>query len=298
MKIILGTAQLGLNYGITNQYGKPSLEKSLRIIKTALYNNITEFDTARAYGDSETVLGIARETFGEMNIITKLDPLKNLDKMSTIKEIHELVDNSIKTSLKNLKLHKLNTLLLHRVNHYNNKVVWNYLLDKKKEKKIEKLGVSVYSVNEAIIALKDKNIQHIQLPINILDEQWFCNDFLELINKRTDVIVHCRSIFLQGILLSSKDKWPKLENINADEYVENLNMLVKKFGFKNKIELCLSYVKSIEWIDGLLMGVDTVDQLNENIKLFKVRKLTNNEFKTVREIFKNVSTILLNPSLW
>jgi len=160
------------------------------------------------------------------------------------------------------------------------------------------LGVSVYSVNEAIIALKDKNIQHIQLPINILDEQWFCSDFLELMNKRPDVIIHCRSIFLQGILLSSKDKWPTLENIDAKEYVRNLDMLVKKFGFKNKIELCLSYVRSIDWIDGLLMGVDTVDQLNQNIKLFKVRKLTNNEFKTVRTIFKNVPTILLNPSLW
>ena len=75
-------------------------------------------------------------------------------------------------------------------------------------------------------------------------------------------------------------------------------MLVKKFGLKNKIELCLSYVKSINWINGLLMGVDTVSQLNENIKLFKVRKLTNHEFKIVRTIFKNVPTILLNPSLW
>ena len=148
-----------------------------------------------------------------MNIITKLDPLNSLDKISNSKEIHEVVDNSIKTSLENLKLHKLNTLLLHRFHHYNNKIVWNYLLNKKKEK-IEKLGVSVYLVNEAIIALNDKNIQHIQLPINILDEQWFCNEFLELVNKRTDVTIHCRSIFLQGILLSSKDKWPKLKNIN------------------------------------------------------------------------------------
>ena len=233
-----------------------------------------------------------------MNIITKLDPLNSLDKISNSKEIHEVVDNSIKTSLENLKLHKLNTLLLHRFHHYNNKIVWNYLLNKKKEKKIEKLGVSVYLVNEAIIALNDKNIQHIQLPINILDEQWFCNEFLELVNKRTDVTIHCRSIFLQGILLSSKDKWPKLKNINANEYVENLDMLVKKFGLKNKIELCLSYVKSINWINGLLMGVDTVSQLNDNIKLFKVRKLTNHEFKIVRTIFKNVPTILLNPSLW
>ena len=56
MKIILGTAQLGLDYGFTNNSGKPKLNKSLEIIKYALDNNINTFDTARAYGDSENIL--------------------------------------------------------------------------------------------------------------------------------------------------------------------------------------------------------------------------------------------------
>ena len=67
---------------------------------------------------------------------------------------------------------------------------------------------------------------------------------------------------------------------------------------KNKIELCLSYVKSIDWIDGLLMGVDNVLQLKENINLFNVRKLKNEEFELVRNTFKNEPENLLNPSLW
>ena len=62
MKIILGTAQLGLDYGITNQNGKPSIETALDIIKTSLDNNITIFDTARGYGDSEKILGIANDS--------------------------------------------------------------------------------------------------------------------------------------------------------------------------------------------------------------------------------------------
>ena len=81
MKIIIGTAQLGLNYGITNEYGKPSIQKSLNIIKKALDNDITTFDTARAYGDSEYILGLAMQNYNNLNIITKLDPLSDINKM-------------------------------------------------------------------------------------------------------------------------------------------------------------------------------------------------------------------------
>ena len=298
MKIILGTAQLGLNYGITNNNGKPDLETSLKIIKTALNNNITDFDTARAYGDSEKIIGIANEQFTKMNIITKLDTLQGLNELSSKDDIINEINVSIETSLNFLKMNRIDTLLLHRFSHYNNKIIWNYLLKLKKNNKIKNIGVSVYYVEEAIEALKDKEIEHIQLPINILDGSWFSKEFLELVKIRKDVTIHCRSIFLQGILVSSKDKWPKLDNINSEEYVNNLNKLVNIFNFNNKIELCLSFIKSIDWIDGLLMGVDNVSQLEENIKLFNIRKLEKKEFDLVKLIFKNVPKNLLNPSMW
>lgn len=298
MKIILGTAQLGLNYGITNEKGKPSVDTSLDIIKTALNNNITYFDTARAYGNSEEIIGIANEKYDNMNIITKLDPLKNINEFSNIENIIYEIKKSINTSLKFLKIKIINTLLLHRFSHYKNKIIWNYLLKLKKQNNIKKLGVSVYYVEEAIEALKDNDIKHIQLPINILDGTWFCKEFLELVKKRHDVTIHCRSIFLQGILISSQDKWPNLDNINSEEYINKLDNLTCIFNFNNKIELCLSYVKSIDWIDGLLMGVDNVSQLKQNIKLFNIRKLKKNEFDLVRNTFKNVPENLLNPSMW
>ena len=37
MQLILGTVQLGLDYGITNNNGKPNLEESFEIIKYAFY---------------------------------------------------------------------------------------------------------------------------------------------------------------------------------------------------------------------------------------------------------------------
>ena len=234
MQIILGTVQLGLNYGITNFNGKPSLSESLDIIQYALDNNINTFDTARAYGNSEYILGLANKKYNNLNIITKLAPLNDISKSISNDALYGMIDDSIKTSMNNLNITKLDTLLLHRFEHYNNKIIWNYLLENKNIDVIKNLGVSVYYVNEAIKVLKDKNIKHIQLPINILDNQWFSEEFLQLLNKRKDVVIHCRSILLQGILISSADKWPKIENVDAKIYINNLNDLVKEFNFNNR----------------------------------------------------------------
>ncbi len=79
MKLILGTVQLGLNYGIANDSGKPSIDNSIEIIKKCLKNDINTFDTARAYGDAEDILGLfCEEQNNEINIITNLELSKNL----------------------------------------------------------------------------------------------------------------------------------------------------------------------------------------------------------------------------
>jgi len=295
MQLVLGTAQLGLDYGITNNNGKPKLTESLEIIKYALDNNINILDTARSYGDSEYIIGIANKMYNNLNIITKLDPLSDINDTTSKEEIYKMIDISIDASLKNLNIEVIDTFILHRFDQYHNKIIWNFLLE---NKKIKKLGVSIYYVEEAIEALQDNNIKHIQLPINILDDQWYCNDFLQLVEKRKDVTIHCRSILLQGILVSSADKWPKINGICPDEYINKLNKLVKEFKLNNRIELCYSYVKSIEWCNGLLIGVDNIDQLHENLKLFNIRKLNIDELNLVRIEFKNIPNKLLNPALW
>ena len=56
-RLVLGTAQLGTNYGIANRMGKPDFDTAEAIIKTTWDAGIREFDTAQGYGDSEQVLG-------------------------------------------------------------------------------------------------------------------------------------------------------------------------------------------------------------------------------------------------
>jgi len=55
--LILGTAQFGQRYGITNFHGPPTEEEIRGILAIAWEKGIKAIDTAAAYGDSETILG-------------------------------------------------------------------------------------------------------------------------------------------------------------------------------------------------------------------------------------------------
>ncbi len=72
-KLCLGTAQFGINYGITNQIGRPNDNQIDLIIESALNNNIFYFDTANAYGNSEIILGNKLINNQDIKFITKFN---------------------------------------------------------------------------------------------------------------------------------------------------------------------------------------------------------------------------------
>ena len=292
-KLVIGTAQLGLNYGITNISGKPDSNQSQSIVYCAINNGINTFDTAREYGNAEEILSHI-DKYHKTTIITKLSKFDiNLSREKIIQNMNK----SINQSCIHLNTNSLQVLLTHTYEHYRNKIIWQKLIELQKKGKINKLGVSIYNVNEAIDILQDKTVEHIQLPVNIIDSQWNNETFLNLVKKRKDVTIHIRSIYLQGILLNNKNFWPK--DCNADFYTNNLENLKQQLYFSSKIELCLSYVKSLKWVDGIVIGVETLEQLQENIKLYnRTRKLTDDEIDIIHTTFNNTSKILTDPRLW
>ena len=56
-KLALGTAQFGLDYGISNRDGQTPRQDVKNIIQYAMKVGIQLFDTAPAYGISERLLG-------------------------------------------------------------------------------------------------------------------------------------------------------------------------------------------------------------------------------------------------
>ena len=73
-KFILGTAQLGQDYGVTNKFGKPNFFESIRILEEAWKHGIRSFDTAPSY-NTEELLGeftFAHGVSNEIKLITKV----------------------------------------------------------------------------------------------------------------------------------------------------------------------------------------------------------------------------------
>ena len=71
-KLILGTVQFGLKYGVSNQIGLPSEKDVTNIFATAYRFGIRKLDTASAYGIAEQRIGFFHQNSKvQFDIITK-----------------------------------------------------------------------------------------------------------------------------------------------------------------------------------------------------------------------------------
>lgn len=300
----LGGAQFGLNYGITNKNGTLSQEEVTKIIKQAITEGVEYIDTASAYGNSEIIIGEALRGGWKdrVKIITKLDPLIEIGNSSNLEAIKYSVEASIYKSCRNLGVKKLDVLMLHRASHLisNDGLIYKELVEYKKTKLIDDLGVSVQSPEEMELALDFKEISFIQFPFNILDNRWE-----ETINKikveknRRKLIIHARSALLQGLLTSSDfELWNKAHIKNGEEIHDWLN---KQFKVNEKMsisDLCISYVNSQSWIDSVVIGVTSFNELLSNIQSVSMNPLKDHQIKLIDEIKPEISEISLNPAMW
>jgi len=299
--ITLGTAQLGMNYGRANVIGMPSESDAINIIKTGILYGIKQIDTARAYKNSEKIIGqaLCDGLNTNVDVITKLDLPQN-SLMSDDFGLESAVEISVLKSCRNLRLDKLPVLLLHDWQHYNFRggLVWKKIVSLKNENVIKTLGVSVYNPDEAIAALQDYEIKILQIPFNILDWRWRTAEFLNTLNKRPDVEVHVRSALLQGVLCAPLAYWPAIKKFDSLACLARLNKFVKDFKRLNIADLCFAYLHSKPWVSTVVVGIETLEQLKINIGLFQQPSLTMEQSNLLELSFEDIPCELLNPSLW
>ena len=94
-ELVMGSVQLGLPYGAANRTGKPTRSAACRLVARAVDAGITKFDTARAYGDAEERLGEALRARKAVRTITKLSPLSELAPGASRRDVRAAVDASI-----------------------------------------------------------------------------------------------------------------------------------------------------------------------------------------------------------
>jgi spore coat polysaccharide biosynthesis protein SpsF len=301
-ELTLGTAQLGMKYGVANRTGQPPREVATAIVRGAIAHGVTTIDTARGYGDSEEVLreALSGAWRSRVEIITKLDPLASLAADADASSVEAAVDASVRRSCLALGTTELTSLLLHRWQHRGEwgGSAWRRLLDLREQGIIGSLGVSVYDPKEALQALEDPDIQHLQIPFNVLDHRWRSSGIDQLLAGRRDVTVYARSVFLQGVLLGNSSGWPRVGGYDPRCYVGSLRNLAKRFERRNVADLCVAYVRAQDWLCSLVVGCETSTQLRENLDLFRLPVLTPDQCNELERALFRAPEALLNPSRW
>ncbi|MBT3235630.1 MAG: aldo/keto reductase [Bdellovibrionales bacterium] len=285
MKLALGTAQLGLPYGITNKNGQVSRDNAREILNLARKNMMDTLDTAISYGESETCLG--QVGVNSFKVVTKLPAIPE-----EIKDIALWVRTEVQGSLKRLNLSSIYGLLLHSPQQLcgpKGEDLAKSLEYLKSEGIVKKIGASIYAPSELDSIMSVFNADLIQAPFSLVDRRLFTSGWMHKLHA-CGVELHIRSVFLQGLLLMSREDIPKKFNAWArlwDRWHEWLR--------DNDIpadQACISFVQEFSQVDKVVTGVENAQQLNQLTQSAKYPK------KAVWPDLSCLDEYLINPSNW
>ncbi len=300
LRITLGTAQLGSFYGVANMHGQPSLQTAYEILEAACQEGITSFDTAPAYGSSEEILGSffgSRRQFSPV-FITKLDSVfRQAQDNLHAKEVKERLKKSLLASAARLQIERIPVCLMHDPGYMiaAEGTITEALCELKQDGLVEAIGVSVYSPEEVRTFLELDVFDAIQVPFNLFDQRLDREGLLQDLSQKCSA-VFARSIFLQGLFFLNPDALPN-SVICAAPYLKSLILLATDLGL-TIAELAVSYVRDVQEITSFVIGVETPDQLRQNVKMWSCRNLSPEERRQVNEVFKYIPEQVFNPTYW
>lgn len=269
----LGTVQLGMNYGIANESGKPDEEKSFAILNAALSNGVNFLDTARGYGDSEKVIGRFLKTWkGKApGIVTKIPPLQG----STPKDLERFAVASVERSLQALGLNKVDAVMLHGAKDpaiYGSGCVRavKTLLE---HGYTDHVGVSVYTPEDVESMLRYDVFSLTQVPMNIFDQRLITGGWIRRLEQQ-GYTVFVRSVFLQGLFFLDPDRItdpilqahavPKLRLMRSIAQQENMTVA----------QLAIAFIRDCPGVSSLVLGAETPWQVADNIAYFDTPPLS------------------------
>jgi aryl-alcohol dehydrogenase-like predicted oxidoreductase len=284
-KIVLGTAQFGMPYGVANSNGKLSQIQIREILLKAKSNGISSLDTAIGYGNSETNIG--KSGIKGLDIITKLS-----SPLGSNVNIKSWVQNQIQNSLSRLNIDYLSGVLLHDVKQLRateGKETWFALQNLKKYGLIKKIGFSIYDTSELDEFFLNFQPDIVQAPYNVLDRRLANTGWLQKIHDE-NVEIHVRSVFLQGLLLMKKNQRPEKFNYWSNIW-EEWETWLKENNY-TALQTCLAFALLDNSINKVIIGIDSLIQLEEI--------LSTDYTKITRfPCFESINNLdLINPTRW
>ena len=294
-RLMLGTVQFGLPYGVANRTGQPSYEEARAIVAAALDGGVNCFDTAAAYGSSEDVLGRALHDLGATDrvmVVTKVRPLTP-EELGDATLAARAIEQSVAESRRRLRLDCLPVVLFHRESDARYLDVLTRLQAKGW---VGHAGVSCdNSPGPAAAFAAQPAVGALQIPANLLDRRHARGGSLATAAAR-GVAVFVRSVYLQGLLLMPEAAVP--EPLRAVLPVRRRLAALAESAGMPLAELAVRYLLGQEGVTCVLAGVETVAQVRENVALFSRGALTDDVRQAVDAAVPELPETVLTPTLW
>jgi aryl-alcohol dehydrogenase-like predicted oxidoreductase len=276
-RLVIGTAQWGLDYGVTNQAGQLSDSAIEQLLAGMNEFQIHDLDTAAAYGNAES--RIAKFAPPNIRIHTKVSG-KDPGNTAIIQRINE--------SLNALERDSLDGVLIHD---------WYALAAEERESAVlqleqaqadsltQKIGISIYALEELTPANQLFNGTFTaQIPINIVDQR-----FLTAHESFPSIEFQARSIFLQGLLLQ-----------RTGEFKEHADLLqVEQFSQDNglsPLDTNLIFISQQEWLDSVILAPTSITELQELCQAWDNSR--SNPLSLDFDQLKSRDTRLIDPRTW
>jgi len=246
-RLVLGTVQLGRPYGVANRSGVPSADEAVAILRAAERAGVGAIDCAPSYGDAELLVGRAGLS---TPVFTKVSR-------------HDDVATSVQASLERLRRSRIDILFLHDpevVEDDPDNIVGraHSLIGGP----VVALGASVYTQSQFDACIDDDRITAVQVPMSAADPRLVRSGSLARA-AAAGKAVYARSVFLQGALLLDDGTLP--EHLRSVAGVATAADGVAKARRVPRSEILAVFVRDVPGVTGLVLGCETMAQLESNL---------------------------------
>jgi aryl-alcohol dehydrogenase-like predicted oxidoreductase len=286
MKLALGTVQFGLAYGAFNQGGQVAPTEVGSILALAASRGVDLLDTAHAYGESETVLGMLPEA-GTFRVVTKIPALGEDAPLAQL-------EDAFRTSLARLRREGVHGLMMHRAGDLlgaQGDARWAALERFVAAGLVERIGFSAYGPEEALAVLRRYPVRLVQLPMSVFDRRHARAGVLELCRER-GIEVQARSVLLQGFAVA--------EPTALRGHLAQWREVLQRFRVRcddlrvSPLAAAIGFVHAQAEVDHLVLGVDSVAHMREILDALSQCECAAGEFAGVA----CDEPSLVDPSTW
>ena len=294
-RLMLGTVQFGMPYGVANHTGQPTYPEVVRIVAAAFESGVNCFDTAAAYGTSEEVLGRALRELkiaDHVTVVTKVRPL-TAEEAADAATAARAIERSVETSRRLLQIDCLPLVLFHRESD----AAYLAALESLRARGwIQRCGVSCDNTpGPAAAFVEARDVSAIQLPGSAVDQRHLQSGVCQLAQS-LGIAVFIRSVFLQGLLVMKEDEIP----ISLRDMIpvrRTLTALAEQAGMTLP-ELAVRFMLHQNGVTCVIAGVETVAQVSDNIRLFNDSPLPQDLLFAISATAWELPETLITPRQW